>query len=178
MAIRASEAGKRSVRGGLVAILVLALGGCAVASPFVVESSGSLATVRAVALPEEVPEGGQRAQLHRSLASAFANRSVTVSPDARYLADYSVSVRDAEGGLTTSNSAAASEKDIDWKAQPRKSRLLDGCDAQRMRATLVLMDRQSGKMAYRGEGAATACSFSDSEIAQVARQLVDDALDR
>ena len=178
MASRALEARQRYMRGALAAAFALVLSACAVTSPFVVESSGSLTAVSAVAMPEDASAGGHRAQLHSALVNAFADRSVAVSDDARYLADYSVSVRDAEGGLTTSTGPAASEKDIDWTARPRNSRLLDGCGAKRMRATLVLMDRETGKMAYRGEGEATACSFSDSDIAQVSRQLVGDALGR
>lgn len=167
-----------ALRSGLVVSLALAAGACAVASPFAVQSTGSLSAVSAVAMPAEASAGGERAQLHTSLLRAFADRSVSVSADGRYLAEYSVSVRDAEGGLTTATSPVRSEDEIDWKAQPRDAKLFDGCTAQRMRATLVLMDRQTGTMAYRGEGEATACQFSGDDIAEVARQLVRDAVGR
>ena len=92
---RAHAALQRALRGGLLAAITIALGGCGVASPFALQSTGPVTAVDAVAMPAEVPESGHRAQLHRELADALTGRSITVSADARYLADYSVSVREA-----------------------------------------------------------------------------------
>lgn len=166
----------RAFRSAVVALAMLALAGCNVAAPLAIDSTGpGLSAQALVAMPADASPGSDPARLGAALQRAFSAHSVTVGKDGRYLADYAVSFRDAEGGLTTST-AAPDEKSIDWEARPRDGRLFDGCKAQRMRATLVLLDRQSGAMVYRGEGEATDCSFSDEAMDEVAMALVADAL--
>ena len=167
-----------AVKRWLLGSVLLALGGCAVASPFALQSSGSGVPTRAVvAMPIDAQEGSDRARLAAALQRAFADRSVTVASDGSLLADYAVSLTSAEAGLTTSI-ASTDESAIAWQASPRKSRLFDGCEPQRLRATLVLLDRASGDLVYRGEGEATDCSFSSSALDAVAEALVADALAR
>ncbi|WP_284126432.1 hypothetical protein [Parerythrobacter aestuarii] len=167
-----------AVRRIALALTPVMLAACAVATPFDINSSGKgIAGPTSIALSDAGADGGDRARLEQALGQAFARHSVALSSDARYLADYSISIGDAEGGLTTSTQAAGQEA-IDWEARPRKSRLFDGCDAKRLRATLVLLDRQTGSRVYRGEGEATACGFSDAELSAFADRLVSDALDR
>lgn len=152
------------------------LAACAVATPFGISSTGNgLPEGVAMALNGSAEDGADRARLGEALAEAFTRHSVPLSDDARYLADYAISIRDAEGGLTAS-ADATDEDAIDWDARPRKAQLFDGCDAQRLRATLVVLDRQTGSRVYRGEGAATACAFSDSDLGAFADRLVSDAL--
>lgn len=166
----------RAFRRAVIAPAILALVGCNVATPLALDSTGpGLSAQALVAMPADTKPGSDSARLGAALQRAFSAHAVNVGKDGRYLADFAVSFRDAEGGLTTST-AAAGEKSIDWQARPRESRLFDGCKAQRMRATLVLFDRQSGAMIYRGEGEATDCSFSDEAMDEVAMALVADAL--
>ena len=156
----------------------LALAGCAVATPLALESTGTgLPGGTTIAFSSDDKPGGDQARWGEALMRAFAARSLRVDATGRYLADYAVSFRDAEGGLTTSTTAADA-KSIDWQARPRKPHVLDGCDARRMRATLVLLDRESGAQVYRGEGEATACDFADGALDDVAEALVADALGR
>jgi hypothetical protein len=168
----------RAFARGIAGPLLLALGGCAVATPFALHSSGpGLPPQTVVAMPAAPRIGSEQFRFGAALEQAFAARAVKVSADGRYLADYALSLRDAEGGLTT----AIDAKDRDavvWKSAPRDGYPLDRCKAQRMRATLVLLDRQSGAMVYRGEGEATDCNFTDSAMTEVAKALVADALAR
>ncbi|UIP06877.1 hypothetical protein LY632_00305 [Erythrobacter sp. SDW2] len=144
--------------------------------PLAIDSTGAGLSAQAlVTMPADAPAGSDSARLGAALQQAFNANSVSVGKGGRYLADFAVSFRDAEGGLTTST-AVADEKSIDWQARPRDGRVFDGCKAQRMRATLVLFDQQSGAMVYRGEGEATDCSFSDEAMDEVAMALVADAL--
>lgn len=174
----AGEASRVFARAACAPVLLLVLAGCAVASPFTLQSSGSGVPARtAIALPVDATPGSDQARLGAALQRAFAGHSVKLASDARYLADFAVSLSDAEAGLTTSVEAT-SEKAIDWQARPRNRHVFDGCDAQRMRVTLVLLDRQSGAQVYRGEGEAIACDFAEAAMDEVAEKLVADALGR
>lgn len=167
-----------ALKRGLLGSVFLAFGGCAVASPFALQSTGSGVSSRAVvAMHVDAKAGSDRARLAAALQKAFADRSVAVASDGPLLADYAVSVTSAEAGLTTSITAT-DESAIEWQASPRKSRLFDVCEPQRLRATLVLLDRASGALIYRGEGEATDCSFSEAALDDVAKVLVADALAR
>jgi hypothetical protein len=173
-----ARSGLRAWQRGFCASALLTLAGCAVATPFALDSTGQGVPARAVvALPAEAAAGSDQARLAAALQRAFSANAVSTAKDGRYLADFAVSLRDAAGGLTTSTEAV-DEQAIDWQAHPRNRRLLDGCTAQRMRATLVLFDRQSGEMVYRGQGEATDCGFSDEAMDEVASALVADALGR
>lgn len=177
MPSQARCSGRFLTRAQLV-ILAAATAACSVSNPLAVQSSGrGLPADVAIALPVVPPEGGEAGRFTTALGKALAERSVRVAADGRYLADVALSVRDASGGATTSI-AATNVNAVVWQAEPRRKRLLDGCRPQRMRATLVLFDRQTGAMAYRGEGEETACSFAPEDIEAAAAALVDDALAR
>lgn len=168
------RAGNGAVASAAAALL--ALPGCAVDSPFAISSTSLGTPARlAITMTTASADEPERARLGHALRRAFGEGSASLANDGRYLADYSVSWRDAEGGLTASVDAADAAA-IEWQVRPRRPRLIDGCDAQRMRATLVLLDRQTGTMAYRGEGDATGCRFTDQSIDEVADALVADAL--
>lgn len=168
----------RAAWRGAGAAILLALAGCTVATPLALESTGTgLPGGTAIAFKSEDKSGSDQERLGGALQRAFAARSLQVDSAGRYLADYAVSFRDAQGGLTTS-ATAADAKAIDWQARPRNPHVFDNCDVRRMRATLVLLDRQSGAQVYRGEGEATACDFTDDVLDDVAKALVADALGR
>lgn len=170
----AARTARRAVLGGLFA----ALCGCSVATPFAVQSSGSgVPAPVAVALSGTPEANSDQARLAQALQRAFAERTIAVSADGALLADYAVSLSDAEGGQTTSLSAT-DEAAVQWQARPRQSRLFDRCNARRMRATLVLLDRATGELVYRGEGEAVDCDFPDSAFDGVAQALVADAFAR
>jgi len=178
MANHAETAPARLPRAAWLLPALVFTAACAVSSPFTVNSTGTGVPAQAsISLAGEETAGTHRASLHSALQRAFATEAVTLSDDGKYLADFSISIRNAEGGLTTSIEAK-DEAEIDWETKPRDSRLLDGCDAKRMRATLVVLDRATGQRIYRGEGEATECDFSGDAMDGVARQLVRDALSR
>lgn len=169
---------RHAARRAVVCASLMALGGCSVAAPFTVESSGiGLPQRVAVALPPMPAEGSDQARLAQALQRAFADSSVPVSPDGALVADYAVSVSAAEGGQTASVSATDAAS-VQWQARPRSARPFDRCQAQRMRATLLLLDRVSGELVYRGEGQAVECTFPDAAFASAAKALVADALKR
>lgn len=165
-------------RTAATAAALLTLSACAVDSPFAVSSTSNGTAARlAIAMAADERADPERSRLGDALRRAFADRSVRLADDGRYVAEYSLSWRDAEGGLTTSIDAVDAAA-VAWQVRPRPRRMLDGCDAQRMRASLVLLDRQTGAMVYRGEGDSVGCRFDDQSVDQVAGALVSDALER
>jgi hypothetical protein len=65
--------------------------------------------------------------------------------------------------------------EVDWQSEPRDNRLLDICKAKRLRGSLVLFNRATGKIAYRGESEADGCKFGPTDFDAMATQLVSDA---
>ncbi len=156
------------------------LASCAVTEPLTITSTGGesgLARGVAVALNMPDDPSSQRGRFAEALGEAMAARSVQIADDAPLLADISIARGDASGGVINGpGNPATSEQD--WIATPRRDRRFDKCEAERLRATLVLYDRASGAIAYRGSGTATQCGFADADIAAMAQGLVDDAMTR
>lgn len=164
-------------RAFAVAGAMLTLGACAVSSPIAVTSDGSgLASVKAVHLESAETEESARIAFEAALRRAFARESIALDKSAQYLADFAIALRSAETGLAQPQDIAPGSNEVDWTSDPRKKRLFDRCSAQRIRATLVILDRQVGTVAYRGEGEADACAFEMEDYDRLATALVQDAL--
>lgn len=160
-------------------LLAAGLSACSVSSPLTIASSGAaLAETRAIAIEAADGADTTRSQFADALAAAFAQRAIAADPEARTLADFSLAMRDAEQGVLRGNGNGSEGEDAeqDWIAAPRKARRFDECEAKQLRGTLVLLDRATGKVIYRGSGEATECQFGEAQIAALAERLVADAL--
>jgi len=162
-------------------LLAAGLSACSVSSPLTIASSGAaLAETRAIAIEEADEADTTRSQFADALASAFAQRAIAADPEARTLADFSLAMRDAEQGVLRGNGSEGANEgedaEQDWIAAPRKARRFDECEAKQLRGTLVLLDRVTGTVVYRGSGEATECQFGEAQIADLAERLVADAL--
>lgn len=164
--------------GGLA--LAFGLSACAVSTPLAITSTGQgLGSTSSVSLDSQEQPSSDRSRFGAALRSAFESRSIGFSADAPVLADFSVSQGDASAGVLAGKGEDTEDPDQrDWIATPRRSRSFDKCEAQRLRATLVLYDRASGAIIYRGSGEATECDFGQAEMAAMADGLVADALSK
>ncbi|MCB2083963.1 MAG: hypothetical protein KDD90_07930 [Sphingomonadaceae bacterium] len=167
------------LRSFVLAGAVLSLGACAVTSPIDVTSAGpGVASIDAIRLQSAASEEAQRAAFEAALHRALANSSIRLDKDAPYLGDFAIALRDARTGLAEPQDTTGESGQVDWASDPRKRRLFDGCKAKRIRATLVILSRESGAIVYRGEGEADACGFTEKDYDRLAARLVEDALGR
>lgn len=120
-----------------------------------------------------VADDSLRSHWGAALSRSFQNQSVKIEKTAPFIADFALSVRDAESGLANPAEAGG---EIDWQSAPRESRLLDICKAKRMRGSLVIFDRTTGAIAYKGESEADGCKFSQPDFDTMAALLVADAV--
>ena len=170
--------------------LTLAWSACAVSSPIALTSTGeglptrapvTLApvTLASVTLaPADSPTNSLNARFASAVEQAMADSAIAIAADARFIADLSVGQMPASAGIVQGEGAGnGGNEETDWLVRPREKRRFDKCDAQVLRATLVIYDRTTGSVAYRGSGQATECDFADADLAQMARALVADALD-
>lgn len=168
----------RAVAVALAAGLPLAA--CAVATPLAITSTGAgMARGSAVALELPQDRMSERGRFSAALIKAMMERSVTLDDQAALLADFSMTTAPASGGVLKGTGAnVEGEPEKDWIAAPRPGRRFDKCEAKRLRATLILYDRSSRNIVYRGSGEATDCAFDDADLAALASGLVEDALTR
>ncbi len=164
----------------LTAALLVPMAGCAVSQPLEITSTGSgMARGASVTITAEDDAASERGRFAKALQDALAARSSTQADDAPLIADFSIARTAAAGGVINGKGEAGQGKQApDWIAAPRPDRRFDKCNAQRLRATLVLYDRANGAIVYRGSGMATECGFTDADIAALAHGLVDDAVAR
>ncbi|WP_299195955.1 hypothetical protein [uncultured Erythrobacter sp.] len=173
--------GSRSVLAlaGL-ALSASALGGCSVSEPLQLRSTTSASDAARDAIVFAVADeeaGTLRGRFAGALLDAFTFRGVTPQPEARLVADFSVSKGPAEIGIQRPPAPATTlETGPDWIEPPRNSRRFDRCKAQELRGTLMLVDRQSGALVYRGTGTATECEFGEDELRALADGLVAEYL--
>lgn len=155
------------------------LGACSVSSPLQVRStgSGSVAPTSIALMISDDEAGKTRAQYGAALQSAFADRQIGIDPAAPVIAEYAFSIGDATDGLLVGKPKKTDTgQQPDWEATPRKKGRFDKCDAKRMRGTLVLFDRTSGNIIYRGEADQIECDFSEIQVKTAAEKLVADAV--
>ena len=167
------------IKSAPAVLCALPLAACAVSSPLAISSTGEGAA-RGLSVTIEQPESasGLRGQFADALSAAFASQSVAVAKDSQLIADFSVSQAPAAAGVLSGKGDKPEIAPEDWIAQPREKRRFDECEAQRLRATLVLYDRTTSTMVYRGTGSATECDFSEADFAAMADSLVKDALSK
>jgi len=171
--------GKRLV----LASCCLALGACSVAGPLAVRSTvgdvaassvpGNAAQI-SVAL-DQVEGDTLNAQFGRSLHGAMSNHGIAMATDGELIADFALSKGSAAIGVQEpQDQSERLENPPVWISPPRQTRRFDQCEAQELRGTLLLIDRASGAVAYRGKGTLVDCDFDDAAIGALANGLVAD----
>lgn len=158
----------------MIAGSALLLTSCAVSTPIEVHSTGAAIAAQPMQIAIALPQQGDDALKSRfaaALIQSFADRGLSVVDDGNLVADYAVSIRSAEMGVQIS-------EDSDWLVLPRNPRRFDKCEAMMLRGTLLLLDRPTGSVAYRGQGSAIECEFDDAAIGALADRLVADFIAR
>ncbi|MGB3167482.1 MAG: hypothetical protein WBA68_11980 [Alteraurantiacibacter sp.] len=154
--------------------MAVLLAGCAVNTPVAITSTtGAVGENGQVMLAEAEDGGTPRAIFASALSEAFTRHGVPLGNKAPLLADFALSERDAETGLVDPESST--EDAIVWTSRNRNRRLFDGCTARRLRATLVLLRRDDGEIAYRGVAETDLCESGEADIRALADALVRDA---
>lgn len=164
-----------------MALLALPLiAGCAVHSePAIQTSMGNAAGMREVALLEGDSDQGLRTNFAQRLEIAFRVRGVPANPESEILGDFAVSAMPANMSIATSKPQAVNtgaSQSVTIQSAPRRERLIDGCDAVRYRATLVLFNRSSGERVHRAQGESHGCVDDAAPLNELANLLVRDAL--
>lgn len=159
-----------------ISVLALAapLAACVVTTPVdITSTSGRLQPGNTIFLAPFEADGSQREVLGNALRSAFANSGLNEASDGTLVAEFAIAERSAS--LGEADPDASSEEEIVWTSANRRGRLLDACDARNLRATLVLLNRADGTLAYRGVAESVDCEFGASQIGEMADALVADA---
>lgn len=157
--------------------VALALSSCTVPADITLSSIAEPVSAQgAVAMAQEDGEAGTRATFASALRKTLQDSSVAIAEDAPLILEYSVSQRDAETGIA--DPLQPGTTDVTWQSDERKSKLFDGCDVTRLRGGLLLVERASGTVAYRGTGDMDTCAVTDGQVRQLAQALVADAQDK
>ncbi len=165
-----------------LASVAFSLSACAVSAPVAVRSTIGETAITASAVDLALPDEDEPA-VHREFASAlqsaFASHSVSIDPSGRLIADFAVSMGPADLGVQQPQEPEKRlENEGPWISPPRQSRRFDECEAQELRATLLMLDRTNGQIAYRGQGTVVECNFEASHFSDLAEGLVGDFVAR
>ncbi len=157
----------------LAALLVgtTSLSACAVKQPLAIQSTGQpVAAESTISLVEMADGSAQQNLIQAAFAKAMARHSLTIAPGAPLLAEIVATERPAQLGLAKDTS------EVDWNSEPRKQHWLDKCEAKTLRGTLVITERSSGAIQYRGTGEIIDCGFEAADYDRMAERLVADAM--
>lgn len=171
------------IRKGLKTAALLAacvgLAGCAVTTPpTIIASDGApLGPLASVNLLKPADDQTQPGLLHAALAEEFGRRNIEISSDADIVAEMSYSSGSSSMGLYTSQSGKP-DSEAQPVAETRKSRWYDACATVRMRASLALFDRSSGKLMGTSSAQSTLCADTTPDHAKIAKLLISDAMKR
>ena len=158
--------------------LAVLVSGCAVTAPLEITSTGGVGSnISTVSLSVDDNSESLRGRFAAALGEGFASHSISVAENAPWLVDFGISQVKASGGIIRGEGDAQKDKDEqDWAITPRDQHSFDKCEAQRLRLTLVIYNRASGNVSYRGIGEAIECDFNNDELTSYAERLIDRAL--
>lgn len=149
------------------------LSACAVHSPPAIHAStGAAQGVSSVEFVSDASDAGLRKQFGEALAASFQAHGFSSEKGAASVADYSIGLRPASTSLDGHNANDAAQV----RSASRGKVWTDRCEAQRLRATLVVYRRSDGSPAYRGEAESQDCDISDATVNALAELLVQDML--
>lgn len=149
---------------------VMSLSACAVKQPLAIQSTGqALSAASTISLVEVADASAQQVSMQAAIGKAMVRHSLTITPNAPLLAEIAATERPAAVGL------ARDKAEVDWNSEPRKQKWLDKCAAKKLRGTLVITERSSGTIQYRGTGEIIDCGFDAADYDRLADRLVADA---
>lgn len=172
--LSATESGTPN-RWSLAALMIPAfLAGCTVATPPTISSTlGSLPNGGTVQLAPFESDGTLRGAFGEALEQTFSEHGIVVEEGSATIAEFAIAARNASGGVA--DPAASTPDAIVWESLPRDSHWTDECEAIRLRATLVLLNRADSTLAYRGVAESDVCAYSQADLRALADTLVADA---
>lgn len=170
----------RIIRMSLLIAGTLFVSACAVSTQPAVTATQSnptpLGAAQSITNLEWLSEGdetGLRAQFLNELNRSLSARGLSVQSGAQYVADFSVSQREASLGLQPVSSAAnaSAQEEPDFKG-----RWYHKCKPNRVSASLVVYARASGEVHTKSTGEFLACPGDLSQLDELAQMLVDRTL--
>ncbi|MGB7374605.1 hypothetical protein [Pontixanthobacter sp.] len=173
-----SLAWRAKIRSAVLGMMMISLQACSINSAPVIERTGTgiarTSTVTLVGASETQTQSQFRAALERH----FSSYGIAQTEAGSFVVDYSISARPAEIGLARDDADGKAAGEIDYVSIPRDNQFLQKCGPQRLRATLVIFDRASGALSYRGIREINLCDVSVTSIEEMAAALVKDAQHR
>lgn len=167
----------RALRTALVFAGAFLASACAVTTPATITSTKRAPqSISSVEMLSEAGETGLRARFLDELTEALGTRAVAVQSGADYVADFSVSEREAQLGLQAvpkGNEAAPTNPPADPEF---KQRWYHACKPNRVSASLVIYTRTTGTVHAKSSGEFLACPGDLSQIDDLAQILVDRTL--
>ena len=152
-----------------------AMAGCAVTTPASITSTeGAMPAGSSVRMAASAPDGSLRTAFATALEQSLQTHGVVLDADGGMIAEFGIAARSAQTALA--NPDASTPEAIVWESLPAESHWYDECAVIRLRATLVLLDREAGTISYRGVAESDVCAYSQADLQQLANLLVADAL--
>ena len=164
-----------AAKGIAITLVSLGVTACAVSTPATVtavqEAPSAVTTITFVTQQEE--KRGIRARFKTALAESLAARGASMSADAAYLADFTVSQRPAQLALqdVTQDDDNASPPTSDYRP-----RWFHKCKPERVSASLVIYAKASGTLHSKSQGEFLGCPGDTSQLYDLAELLAARAL--
>lgn len=160
---------------GLVGLIAsLTLSGCAVGVPATITSSqppaGSIATLT---LLSESDETKLRQEFAGKIRRALTQRGVGIADDSMFVGDFSIDVRPIALGVDPVTQPDSPSKP---EGEEFRSRWYHECRPNRITGSIVIYSRQSGTALTKSEGEFIACPDDMSQLDDLVRLLLDEAL--
>lgn len=152
------------------------LAACSVADPLTVRSTLGAPAPASMQIAMAMPEGGGGAplsQMASALKKSFETRGMQIAPEGKLIADYALAVTPATIGVQRAPSREGPQNTI-WISPPRLAERFDECEAMELRGTLLLINRETSEVSYRGKARTIDCEFGDAAITALADGLVAD----
>ena len=152
------------------------LGACSVADPLAVRSVLGAPAPAMTEIAMAVPDGGGDSpvsQMAQALRGSFESRDMAITSNGELIADYALAITPATIGVQNAPPTSPDQETV-WISPPRPAGRWDICDAMELRGTLVLMNRETSEVAYRGQARIIDCDFDAAAIAALADGLVAD----
>lgn len=164
----------------LALVLTPLVAGCAVYSaPAIKDRTGKVAGLKEIAILAGDKDGKLRNRFREELQASFGSNGVKSVDTAETIGDFAISIIPADATIASSKAGIAkpaTPSDINIKSEPRRSYIFDGCEAVRIRASLVLFDRASGNLLQRSEGTADGCKGETPPTQELAELLARNVL--
>ncbi len=165
----------------LAGLLAAPLAGCSVKTPLrVSDKIGQPVEIVAIELVERDSNSILSKEFEQALRQELEARGISFETGAALVGDLAIAARSSKSviskGVSGANGADAIDDEDATKPQSRRDKLLDKCEAHRVRATLALFDRKQGVLAYRASAEKDICKDAPIAFGALAQVLADDLL--